>query len=64
MALTTHTGGEHEAWLRVSDQLLPVPWVLIEPWGDSTAMSETPSRLLNVLTGEVIELPLGTAGWR
>lgn len=62
--LDNHTGGEHEAWLRVSDQLLPVPWVLIEPWGDSTAMSETPSRLLNVLTGEVIELPLGTAGWR
>jgi hypothetical protein len=49
-------------WLRVSAQVLPDPWVLVEPWGEATAAGMLPARLLNVVTGEVIELPLGTAG--
>jgi hypothetical protein len=51
-------------WMGVSSQQLPSPWVLVEPWGiDPTGPSTLPARLLNVTTGRVIELPLGTAGW-
>jgi hypothetical protein len=51
-------------WIGVSAQQLPVPWVLLEPWGiDPTGPSTLPTRLLDVATGRLIELPLGTAGW-
>ena len=51
-------------WLGVSSQVMPGAWVLVEPWGiETTGAASLTSRLVNVRTGEVIELPLGTSGW-
>ncbi len=51
-------------WLGVSSQLMPGAWVLVEPWGiETTGSTSLTSRLVNIRTGEVIELPLGTSGW-
>jgi hypothetical protein len=51
-------------WIGVSSQQLPAPWVLLEPWGiDPSGPSMLPTRLLNVATGDLVELPLGMAGW-
>ena len=51
-------------WLGVSSQVMPGAWVLVEPWGiETTGSTSLTSRLVNIRTGEVIELPLGTSGW-
>jgi hypothetical protein len=56
---------EEDAWLRVSQQVLPGSWVLIEPWGiDPDQDATLTARLLDTETGRLIELPPGTAGWR
>jgi len=57
--------GVRREWLGVSAQVLPAPWVLIEPWGvGADEMALLAASVLNVVTGERIELPAGTAGWR
>jgi hypothetical protein len=54
----------HNEWLGLSDQVLPGSWVLIEPWGvDPDRDAKLRTAVFNVRTRQLIELPLGTAGW-
>ena len=53
-----------EQAIRVSRAVLPGTWILLEPWFvESTALPEIPARLLDLSTGQVIELPFGSFGW-
>jgi len=57
--------GPDDSWLEVSPQPLPSPWVLLQPvFIESTALPTIPARFLNLATGQAIELPMGTFGWR
>ena len=57
--------GPDDSWLEVSPQPLPSPWVLLQPvFIESTALPTIPARFLDLATGQVIELPTGTFGWR
>ncbi len=48
----------------VSPTALPGSWVLLEPWFvEATALPAIPARLLDLASGQVIELPIGTFGW-
>jgi hypothetical protein len=54
-----------EQTVAVSDVVLPGAWVLLEPWFvDAPSLPQIPARLLDLSTGTLIELPLGTFGWR
>jgi hypothetical protein len=57
--------GPDDSWLEVSPQPLPSPWVLLQPvFIETTALPTIPARYLNLATGQVIELSMGTFGWR
>ena len=57
--------GPDDSWLEVSPQPLPSPWVLLQPiFVETTAVPTIPARLLNLQTDQVIELRMGTFGWR
>jgi hypothetical protein len=49
----------------VSSTVLPSSWVLLAPWFvESGSIPAIPARLYDVATGESVELPVGTFGWR
>lgn len=54
-----------QAWLGLDPIVLPDAWVLVDPWGVADSTQPIPdARLVNVATGDVVELPPGTFGWR
>jgi hypothetical protein len=63
-ALPNSTNGL-DGWLQVVHRRFVGDWVLIEPWGvDGTTTPVLPdARFLDVVTGQLIELPPGTFGW-
>jgi hypothetical protein len=57
-----NAGEDRQGWYRVSRAILPGSWVLVEPWGEAATTSTMGGHLLEVASGDVIELPPGTVG--
>jgi len=55
----------NEQTYEVSSTVLPGSWVLLAPWFvESGSIPAIPARLYDVATGDSVELPVGTFGWR